>query len=71
MPDWDSHTVAALLSCLLLVVGMLYDWRTRGRPHPAYMVSLAVILAITFLFEPISKTAAWTAFADGFAGVVA
>jgi hypothetical protein len=70
-PPVQIATIPALLSCLLLVVGMVYDWRTRGRPHAAYVVSLAIILAVTFLFEPISKTAAWTAFADAFAGVVA
>src|SRR5258706_13406281 len=27
-----------LLAELLIVAGMVYDWRTRGRPHPAYVI---------------------------------
>ena len=27
----------ALVAYLLLVVAMIFDWRTRGRPHPVYV----------------------------------
>jgi hypothetical protein len=70
-PPVQIAMVPALLCQLLLVAGMIYDWRTRGRPHPAYLISLAILLAVTFLFEPISRSPGWIAFATAFAGVLA
>ena len=52
-----------LLVDLLIVVGMVHDWRTRGRPHPVYVVGLAVNLGVQLLCVPLSTTAAWMAIA--------
>ena len=60
----ESALVAGLLADTVIVLGMLFDWRTRGRPHPAYMWGLGVVLAIQFLRDPLSATAGWSAFAD-------
>lgn len=52
---------------LLIVAGMVYDWRTRGRPHPAYLIGGAALLASQLLRTPISRTQAWYAFTDSLA----
>jgi hypothetical protein len=48
---------------LLLVAAIVYDWRTRGRPHPVYLIGGALLLANQLLAVPISATPAWTAIA--------
>ena len=63
-------TVApALLLELLIVAGVVYDWRTRGRPHPAWLIGAAVITAVVLLRVPLSGTAAWLSFADALAHI--
>ena len=47
----------------LLVAAMVYDWRTRGRPHPVYLVGGALLLANQLLAVPISATPTWMAIA--------
>jgi hypothetical protein len=44
---------------LLLVAAIVYDWRTRGRPHPVYLIGGAILLAQQILVVPISATPAW------------
>jgi hypothetical protein len=53
-----------LLADGVIVLAMLFDWRTRGRPHPAYLWGLGVVLTVQLLRGPISHTEAWSAFAD-------
>jgi hypothetical protein len=56
---------------LLVLAAILYDWRTRGRPHPAYLIGAAVILVVQFARIPFSASPQWLAFANaltGFAG---
>jgi hypothetical protein len=58
------------LLCLLIVVaGMVHDWRTRGRPHPAYVVTLPVLIFITWVVIPLSATAGWHAIARAYLGL--
>ena len=56
--------VPSLLAYVVIVIGMMFDWRTRGRPHPAYVWGLAISIAVTLLRVPLSGTQAWSAFAD-------
>ncbi len=49
---------------LLIVAGIVYDWRTRGRPHPVWLVGAAVMTAVAVLRPPLSGTHAWLALAD-------
>lgn len=44
---------------LLLVAAIVYDWRTRGRPHPVYLIGGAILVAQQILIVPISATPAW------------
>jgi hypothetical protein len=42
-----------------VLVAILYDWRTRGRPHPAYLLGGGAIVALELLEAPISHTLVW------------
>jgi len=55
----------ALLTDMLLVIAIIYDWRQRGRPHPAYLIGGGALLALKLLELPLSETAAWHAVAGG------
>lgn len=44
---------------LLVVAAIIYDWRTRGRAHPAYLIGLPLILAQQLMTVPISGSATW------------
>jgi hypothetical protein len=55
----------AFVAYLLLVVAIVFDWRTRGRPHPVYLYGGAALIAVKLLNWPISMTAAWHAIAGG------
>ena len=55
----------AFVAYLLLVVAMVHDWRTSGRPHKVYVIGGLVLIAIKLLNLPISTTHAWHAFAGG------
>jgi hypothetical protein len=43
---------------------MIYDWRTRGRPHPAYVIGLVTILGVALLGPALTATHGWAAFTD-------
>jgi hypothetical protein len=53
----------AIVAWLLVVVAMIFDWRTRGRPHPVYAIGGTALLLLKLLTQPISATPAWNAFA--------
>jgi hypothetical protein len=55
----------ALVACLLLVVAMVHDWRTRGRPHRVYVIGGIALVAVKILNLPISTTHAWHSIAGG------
>lgn len=50
---------AALVVDLLIVVAIVRDWRTRGRPHAAYVIGLACMLLVQVLRKPFAHTALW------------
>jgi hypothetical protein len=49
----------AMVAFLLVVVAMVYDRRTRGRPHKVYVWGGLLFLIETFLVVPVSGTQAW------------
>ena len=55
----------ALVAYLLLVAAMVFDWRTRGRPHPVYVYGGIALVAVKLLNWPISTTPLWHSFAGG------
>ena len=48
----ESVLVPALLADALILAGVIHDMRTRGRPHPAYVIGGALMLAVQVLREP-------------------
>lgn len=65
LPPVSVDIPPALLTCVLLVVAIVRDWRLHGRPHQAYVVGLGALLAIKFLQVPLSATALWHTVAGG------
>jgi hypothetical protein len=61
--------VPSLILELMIVAGIVYDWRTRGRPHPVWLIGAAVMTAVILLRGPLSGTPAWLAFADAMAHI--
>jgi uncharacterized membrane protein YozB (DUF420 family) len=61
---------AGLIADLLIVAGAVYDWRTRGRVHPAYLVGAAVVVGLQLVRIPLAQTPIWLAFADSMAKFV-
>jgi hypothetical protein len=55
----------AIIAYLLLVVAIVHDWRTRGRPHPVYVYGGIALIAVKLLNWPISATPLWHSFAGG------
>jgi hypothetical protein len=54
----------ALVGFLMIAVALVYDWRTRGRPHQAYVYGGAVFLLENLLLIPISNSQAWMSTAE-------
>lgn len=52
---------------LLILAAVAFDWRTRGRPHPAYLWAGGAVLAVQLLRAPLSASPQWRALADGLA----
>jgi hypothetical protein len=59
-----SVLLPALIADALIVAGVIYDIRTRGRPHPAYVIGGAIVVAVQLLRAPLSTTPWWFAIAD-------
>ncbi len=60
----ESVLAPALVADALILAGVIYDMRTRGRPHPAYLIGGAIVLAVQVLRIPLSTTPLWYAVAD-------
>jgi hypothetical protein len=63
-PPLAIALVPSLLLELLIVAGIVHDWRTRGRPHPAWLAGAAIMTAVVLLRGPLGGTPGWLAFAD-------
>lgn len=59
-----AGTVVGIASDLLIVGAMIYDWRTKGRPHRVYWIAGGIIVAVQVARIPMSSTGAWTGFTD-------
>ena len=58
---WQSD----LLAVSFILAGMVYDWRVRGKVHPAYWWSGGIAVAVQVLKVPFSSTALWHGIARG------
>lgn len=63
-PPMIAAAVPSLVLELFIVAGAIYDWRTRGRPHPVWLIGAAVMTAVIVLRGPLGATPGWIAFAD-------
>ncbi|HEV2548717.1 MAG TPA: hypothetical protein VGU20_15355 [Stellaceae bacterium] len=63
-PPVFAGTPPALVALLLLVVAMVFDWRTRGRPHPVYWLGGGAYLALKLIEAPLSGSGAWHSIAS-------
>ena len=48
----ESVLMPGLIADALILAGVIYDMRTRGRPHPAYLIGGAIVLAVQVLRIP-------------------
>jgi hypothetical protein len=60
----DSILISAFVADALILAGVIHDIRTRGRPHPVYVIGGATIVAVQLLRVPMSTTHWWYAIAD-------
>lgn len=58
-----------LVADLPIIIAIIYDWRTRGRPHPAYLIGGGIVLFTQLIRIPLSTTAAWHSIANGLIGL--
>jgi hypothetical protein len=63
VPPVEVAIPPALVGDLLWVVAMIYDWRTRGKVHPVYVIGGAVMLLMQLTVAPVAHSDAWQAFA--------
>jgi hypothetical protein len=57
------------ISVLLLLAPIVFDWRTRGRPHPVYLIGGGVLVVKYLTLVPVSQLPAWDAVAGWIAGL--
>lgn len=60
----EAALSAGLLADSVILLAMLFDWRGRGRVHPAYWWGLGALLTVQMVRAPLSHTQAWLGFAD-------
>jgi hypothetical protein len=58
-PPVMATVLPALLADILILIGMAYDWRTRGRPHPVYLIGGAILVLQQITQVPVAETALW------------
>jgi hypothetical protein len=63
----DSVLMSALAADLLILAAIVFDMRTRGRPHAVYVIGGAILLVVQILRGPLSTTQWWYTFADSLA----
>lgn len=69
-PPVISQLVPHLLVVgVFILAGILHDWKTRGRPHSAWLIGAAVIATALLLRAPISNTPIWQGFAEASAHI--
>jgi len=62
-PPANTATITGFVLELILVAGMIRDWRVLGKVHPAWIVGASVMTAAILLRVPLSATPTWHQFA--------
>jgi hypothetical protein len=60
-PPIAFSLLPSFLTDLLLVVAIVYDWRERGRPHPAYLTAGACLVVLQIARVPLGSSVGWHA----------
>jgi hypothetical protein len=63
VPPPSVSIAPGLVGDLLVVVAMVVDWRTRGRPHPVYVVGLVWFVLLQVSVTQVAESPAWQAVA--------
>lgn len=63
-PPVEFTMIPAYIMDALLAVAIAYDWKARGRLHPAYLWGFGAVLVVHFSRPVLSRTEAWQAFAE-------
>lgn len=63
-PPLEIGLVPSLLVELLILAGIIYDWRMRGRPHPVWLIGAGITTAVILVRGPFATTSAWLAAAN-------
>ncbi len=55
-----AFEIAGLVALIFPAIGIFYDWRTHGRPHPAWFWGIGVMLAVVVVsrvigFSPVGE----------------
>lgn len=58
-PPVQFSVAPGLIADIPIIIGIIYDWRTRGRPHPAYLIGGGIVLLAQLGRVPLSGSAAW------------
>lgn len=66
LPLWAGQLLSFALADIFLIAGLVYDWRTRGRPHVVNLVGGGAVVVMQCLRQPISQTATWHNVVHGF-----
>jgi hypothetical protein len=63
VPPPSVSILPGLTGDLLMIVAMVVDWRTRGRPHPVYVVGLVWFVLLQVSVTQVAESPAWQAVA--------
>ncbi len=64
------NDLAGLASDGLILISVIYDTKTRGKPHPAYLIGGACIFVVQIMTLWIRSTRAWFAFTSWLSSLV-
>ncbi len=60
----NATLAPVMLANIVIVAGMIHDWRTRGKPHPAWTIGLIALVGTELLRGPVASSQAWLHFTD-------
>lgn len=63
-PPVEFTMIPGAIADLFIAAALVYDWKTRGRPHPAYLWGFGAVLAVHLSRPLISRTETWLSFTD-------
>lgn len=59
----------AVMMSLVLMIGVVRDWRVQGRPHPAWLLGIAALLTYGFLGPVLARSPGWAQAMDALAAI--